>query len=275
MRHISLAFLTLAHITPPELVSAAAGAGYQGVSVLADTSILPPAMSAGPSYSLIDDPNLRHETMTRAADGGISLDMLEGILLSTSFNPDRCKAAMDMAAELGIPQIATLVVGEIEQAQVEDQLVLMCEMANERGMYVTIEFSGRSKLRSAAATAALVGSGKFPGLRMLIDTLHLGRVGDSPADVAKIPSHFIDCIQLCDGPKVSPSMEAYDHESLFERRIPGEGELPLKAVIEAVQKDALIFLEVPMKSLRDKGVSPLGQARRIMAGGKRVLESAA
>ena len=110
---------------------------------------------------------------------------------------------------------------------------------------------------------------------MLIDTLHLARVGESQADVAKIPSHFIDCIQLCDRPKVSPSMEAYDHESLFERQIPGEGELPLKDVIEAVSKEALIFLEVPTKSLRDKGVSPFEQARRIMAGGKRVLGIAA
>jgi len=61
---------------------------------------------------------------------------------------------------------------------------------------------------------------------------------------------------------------------LHERMIPGTGELPLVEMLRAVPATVVISAEVPLRSLRDAGVSDLERARRVVAGVNRILAAA-
>jgi hypothetical protein len=50
-------------------------------------------------------------------------------------------------------------------------------------------------------------------------------------------------------------MDNYMQEATFERMVPGEGELPLQDIVDALPPDIVIGLEVPQLSLAEAGVS--------------------
>jgi sugar phosphate isomerase/epimerase len=126
---------------------------------------------------------------------------------------------------------------------------------------------------SLAEAAPLVTSGRFAGLKLLIDSLHLARAGETPADVAAIDPALIGASQICDATAAWPGMDAYFHEGAHERMIPGEGELPLADFLRAIPADVMVSPEVPMKSLRDAGITVQECARRVLEGTRRVAQA--
>ncbi len=110
---------------------------------------------------------------------------------------------------------------------------------------------------------------------MLIDSLHLARAGETPADVATIDPALIGAAQICDGPAASPGLKEYYYEALFERGIPGDGELPLRAFLDVIPDDVIVSPEVPLKSLRDQGIPIQECARRAVEGTRRLQAAVA
>ena len=90
--------------------------------------------------------------------------------------------------------------------------------------------------------------------------MHLYRSGGSAADVAALDPALIGYAQLCDVPITAPH-DDYMREACFQRRAPGDGELPLAALIAALPDDVRIGLEVPMLAAADAGVKPLERLR--------------
>ena len=54
-------------------------------------------------------------------------------------------------------------------------------------------------------------------------------------------------MQLCDVP-LSGTTEDYYQEACFARRLPGEGELPLRTLLAALPKDVRVGVEIPMRA---------------------------
>src|SRR5690606_21571491 len=83
------------------------------------------------------------------------------------------------------------------------------ELARARNFELVAEFF---KLAGPVATlkdaAALATSGQFPGLKIMVDSLHLARGGETPADVAAIDPGLIGAMQICDGQLAFPGMDA-------------------------------------------------------------------
>jgi sugar phosphate isomerase/epimerase len=198
---------------------------------------------------------------------------MEGFILSPVLSLERCRMAMDITAEMGIPQVATFD-AETDSVRASEYLEALCEMAAERDLKICIEFHSRSKLRSIAAAAKLASEGRYRGLKILIDALHLARGGETPADVAQVPPALIDCVQFCDGPLLSPGGKAYGYEAMFERQVPGAGELPLVALLKSIPQEAFIYLEVPQRAAREQGLSAIERAQRAMDGMRSVIAAA-
>jgi sugar phosphate isomerase/epimerase len=270
MRHLSLGYLTVMDVTPAECVAVAADTGYQGISLAAGKSFLPPRMDLGlPLISVIEDDAMRRETLQRARDTGITLDQMEGFILWPEMDLDRCRRAMDLTAEMGIPQVASFD-ADADQARSSDHLAALCDMAAERRLSIVIEPHSRSALPSVTAGAKRIAGGKFKNLKLLVDALHLTRGKETPDDVAKV-REFIDCGQWCDGPLVSESGKAYAHEGMFERQVPGEGEFPLTDLMKVMPKEGVIYMEVPQRAAREAGVSARERARRAIDGIRNVI----
>ena len=92
MPSIALAHLTALELSPPELISVAASAGYQrvGLRLLA-------VASGAPAYPLMDDPAMLRETLERIAATGVMIADLEIVVLK----PDTDVAAFRPFLETG------------------------------------------------------------------------------------------------------------------------------------------------------------------------------
>jgi sugar phosphate isomerase/epimerase len=269
MQHISLACLTVMDVTPPEAVMIACVTGYRGVSLAAGNRFLPPGMAGYKVHSVLDDPALRRETLQQSRRTGIALDLLEGVILSPALDVRALPEVFDVMQELGIPQMATFH-ADPDRGRAQSCLAALCELAAARGITVCIEFHPDSGLRSIDEAAALIDSAHYPGLGILVDALHLARGGSTPSDVARIDPRLIACAQFCDGPATSPDRGAYRHEAMFERQIPGEGALPLIDLLGVLPENCIIYLEIPMKSFRDRGIGARDCAQRAMEGMRRL-----
>ena len=104
------------------------------------------------------------------------------------------------------------------------------------------------------AVAALEHVGR-PDFRLLIDTMHLVRSGSGAADLSALDPESIGYAQLNDT-TLAPRLENYMEEAMYERMVPGEGELPLGDILAVLPPDIVIELEVPRRSLAATQIRP-------------------
>ena len=96
------------------------------------------------------------------------------------------------------------------------------------------------------------------------------RSGGSPSSLAGLEPKLVGCVQLCDAPAVAPSADELALEARERRLLPGAGELPLEAILQAVGAGRSIDAEVPLGHAMPD-LTPLERARRIHAATARVL----
>ena len=159
---------------------------------------------------------------------------------------------------------------DTDEIRMSEYLIALCEVATSRGFVVNIEFMPLLPIfTSLAETVARLSTGKYRGLTIMLDVLHLIRSGGTVADVARA-AHLITGAQFSDGPLKAVSEDAYLRAATQERDIPGDGEFPLKDILEAIPAEAVVYLEVPKKSFKDQGLDPTERAQRIIDGMRRV-----
>jgi sugar phosphate isomerase/epimerase len=216
-------------------------------------------------FCLVSDASLRKEVMKRARELGISLDCMEGFIISPIFTLDLANTAMDAAQEMGIKRINT-VNFDTDETRMSENLTALCETAAGRGFEINIEFMPLLPLFvSLKETARRLAAAKYPRLTIMLDILHHVRSGGTVAEVAAY-AHLISGAQFSDGPLTVAGNEAYMHAATHERDIPGHGRFPLRDILKVMSPDAMIYLEVPKKSFREQGLGPTERARRLLEG---------
>jgi sugar phosphate isomerase/epimerase len=122
-------------------------------------------------------------------------------------------------------------------------------------------------LATALAAREHVGRNDF---RLLIDTMHLVRSGSGAAELAAVDPEHIGYAQLCDT-TLKRRADNYLEEAMYDRMVPGEGELPLNGILAALPPDIVIELEIPQRSLALTGVSPIDRLRPCVEAAHRLL----
>ena len=84
----------------------------------------------------------------------------------------------------------------------------------------------------------------------------------------------IGAVQISDAPATNPESD-YTYEALFDRLVPGEGELPLGELLQVLPPDIIISPEVPLQTLRKSGVPIQECVRRVIEGTRDVLRTVA
>jgi len=263
---IGLEHLTLRAEPLPVFISAAAAGGAETICL----SVEHPRLH--------DWAGLR-ETRTQLDASNISVAMGDGFLLQPQVGLDRLERNLDLLAEIGAPLANTCAYEpdpdiERDPGYIEDLLGEFCRIARTAGIGVLLEFTPLSHVPSLASAADLVQRLGQPNLQILIDTLHLARAGEGPDDLRKVDQRLIGYCQLSDGPLVSESLSAYLDEALYDREIPGQGQLPLEEELSLLPRDITISAEVPLRRLAQAGISPEERARRILDGSRSLLARA-
>jgi sugar phosphate isomerase/epimerase len=260
---ISLAYLTVDGATPDEHVEAAAAAGFDAAGL----RILPPTHLR--NYGSVVG-SRRAVAMLSAAcvKAGIRPLDAEVMSLTPETTAAELAAMVEAAAAIGFRFIQT-VIEDPEMSRAADNLARLAEAGRRSGVGVAIEFMAfrpLSTLEQALRVMSLAGGGN---MGLVIDALHLHRSGGGAAAIAALPPGAVAMVQLCDAPAVSPSPGELASEARERRLHPGEGGLPLHALLDALEDGLPLSLEVPHPSF--PGMAYPERAERAMSAFNKFL----
>jgi sugar phosphate isomerase/epimerase len=255
-RDFSLAPLSVLEVGPPALIDLAADAGFHRVGIR-----LCSPMAGGPEWPLEAGSAELRETLARMKARGVGIFDIEVVVLAEETDVRRYLPAFESAAALGARR-ACVNVDDPDRARTMDRFGALCDLAAPFGLALDIEFMiWRPIGRLEDAVAIVEGAGRANG-KVLIDALHLDRSGATPASVAALDPSLIGSVQICDAARQRPEPSAIIDEARRGRLAPGDGDLPLEALLDALPADVPLSAEVPLaRSMPD--ATPFERMRHI------------
>jgi sugar phosphate isomerase/epimerase len=223
-------------------IDAAADSGYTTISVS-------PEQYAGAKRSPA-------ELRSRLDDVGISVDVVDptlawlpGLQGSASGGLLSYQPAdlLEAAAALGAPWInaAAALPGPWSEAEITEAFAVLCASGAEVGIGVLLEFVPWSTVGDLASAARVVRASGATNAGVTFDVWHFHRGGGRIANLSEADLALVHCIQLNDAtskPTTDPMTE-----SISARLLPGDGEIPLPALLQCVLAHAatdVLSLEV-------------------------------
>jgi sugar phosphate isomerase/epimerase len=265
-QRLGLSPLGFLDLPPPDLIAVAAQAGFAAVGLRTA-----PAVPGGVAYALEDDPALLQATLDAAARWGLKIRTIEMISLSRETTAAALRPVFEAGARVGATRV--LCTGnDPDMTVVTDAFAVACQTAAAFGMGVDLEFMRFRSVQTLEQACEVVrGAGAANGA-IVLDCLHLVRSGGTAEQVAALPPGRIGNLQLCDAPAASPPAEGLATEAREDRLPPGEGDLPLAAIVAAAARVDAIDAEVPLGASH-AGLDALAKARVIHDATVRFLAS--
>ena len=222
-------------------------------------------------FSLRDDAALRREMVAAMRDRDVSISLGEGFGVRHGHDIEDRQHDLEVMAELGATRVNTITMDR-DLGRSLDQFATLAEMAAALGMETTVEFGPGLSVGDLPSAVAAVRHVGRPDFRLLIDTMHLVRTGGRAADIAALDPSLIGYVQLCDVP-VESRLPTYLEEAMYERMVPGQGELPLREILTALPPDVIVGLEVPLRSQAEAGVGPEARLRPCVDAARALLRA--
>jgi sugar phosphate isomerase/epimerase len=265
MNRLSLAPVTINELDPPALIHAAHEGGFAST----DLRVLG-APGAAPVAPVIGNRPMMAAIAAALADTGVTLFSATGVWLVPEFNLDAALPALEVAARLGATYF--LAVGnDPDEGRMTANLARLAEAAGSHRLHLALELMPYTAVNSLAKAHRVVAACGVPNLGLLIDALHLARAGGTPAEVGELPPNHIAYLQLCDAPAEVPPGLTLRQESLGARLYPGDGELPLTALMNSLPEGISIDIETPV--VADRGRIPADRARLALYATQRFLSA--
>ncbi|KWX24985.1 AP endonuclease [Mycolicibacterium wolinskyi] len=264
---LGLAPLTVLELSPPDMVSCAAAAGYHAVGLR-----LIRATADEPQRPTIGMTPLIRQTRERLDDTGIELRDIEVLRLTpTTRVRDDFEAFLETGAYLGAGEI--LVAGnDPDMSRAAANLAELAELADGYGLTPNIEPMPYNDVRDVTEAASLIERAGHRNIGLLIDPIHYYRGHNVLADLAALPASWFRYLQLCDAPTELPSStEALVYQSRVARLLPGSGGLDLLALLLAIPPHTPVSVEAPVVA---PGVPAVERAKAALHSTCRVLELA-
>ncbi|HEX7163739.1 MAG TPA: TIM barrel protein [Trebonia sp.] len=246
-----LEHLTLLDVSPPDLVTVAAQAGFDVVGLR-----ISPATDDERPWPMAPGSTMLAETAARCADTGITVLDAEAVRLGperTDFTP-----FLDTAARLGARYVNAICEDE-DLARLTDEFARLAAEARPYGIRPVVEFMAYRRVRTLAdATAVAAGSGGG----IVIDALHVQRCGVGLDALSRVDPGLVGYVQLCDAPLAAPADQVAEARSA--RLLPGDGELPLTGLLAALPDGVPVAVEAPQAGA-DAAPAPFAaRARRAL-----------
>ena len=265
----SLAHLTALSLSPPELVDAAAAAGYRYVG-LRMTKVTPQE----PHYPLAYDPALMRATKTHLAATGIEVLDIELARITSGDNPRDYLRFLEAGAELGARHVITQL-PDSDFARKTDRFAELCVLAAPLGLTIDLEFPSWTETPNLTEAVRVLRAAAQPNAGLLIDLLHFARSGSSVEELRGLPPEWFHYAHVCDAPAEIPATTAeLIHTARFERLFPGEGGIDMHGILDALPDGIPYALEIPRAMLVAQ-VGAKEHARLAIAAARRHLDHAA
>lgn len=239
MRPLGVAHLTALNLAPVELVREAARAGFASVGLR-----LHPVMPGALAYPLpIGSPTAR-ELQRVLVGEGVRVSDIEFVSLTAQLQVAECEALLAAGAELGAASL-TVSGDDGDPVRLTHTFAALCELASGYGLRVDLEFMRwRAVANLQQAVAVVAGAGQM-NAGVLVDALHLNRSGGDEQALAQVDPRYLQAVQLCDAPQLSPPEALIIQEAREGRLLPGQGALPLVALLGALPASIALSVETP------------------------------
>ncbi len=153
-----------------------------------------------------------------------------------------------------------------------EAFALLCDQAADHGLLVHLEALPWSRIANVSTAWDIVRRADRPNGGVAVDAWHFTRSGFDLDALAAVPKDRILSIQLDDGP-ATPEDDLV-LATLHARRLPGEGQFDLQALLHALAGSAApIGVEVFSDDLHALG--PIEAARRAAEAARTVLDRSA
>jgi sugar phosphate isomerase/epimerase len=249
LRLLSISHLTVLDASPPELVTAAADAGFDAVGI----RVWPAADE--PGYPMLGDTPMLRETLLRLADTGTCVLDVEVLRLRPGGRMDDALRILDAGARLQARAVL-VICNDPEENRLAERFAAVCEAAGERGLRACLEFMIFSSVKTIADAQRVLKRAGHPAGAILIDALHLQRSAGTPADVSAVAPELLPYAQVCDGPfqPILPDSAVALAEARTGRLFPCDGELPLAELLGALPAGAALAVEAPVADLAGRTI---------------------
>jgi sugar phosphate isomerase/epimerase len=240
-----------------ERVEAAARAGYKGVGLIhADMQATREKIGLKEMRRILDANGMPHvelEFITHWFSGG-ELRTASDKVRRELFEAAEALQARDVKIA---PEFDATT---IDLPHVTDSFAEICRDAARYGTKIAMEIMPFSNVRTVETARAIVEGAAQPNGGLLLDIWHIARGGIPYAKVAEIPKQYVVSVELDDAD--AEIVGTLWEDTIYERRLCGEGVLDPPAFIDAIRKtgfDSFYSVEVISKKHR---VLPLEEAAR-------------
>jgi sugar phosphate isomerase/epimerase len=238
-RLVSLAAGVLPEFSPEATIRAAAQAGFNAVGIWCDLPSWDRGRSARVAKAL--------------ADTGLCALDLEVLWFKPGEAPGTHDAMLDIALELGVRNVLC-VSSEPDIDCTKRRFEHLCGRAECGDLRVVLEFLAITEIRTLQQALEVVRDVAHPAGGILVDTLHLLRTGGAARDLRGIDRALMPYLQLCDASAAlaDGSPEGLLEDALYLRRLPGDGELPLRDILAQVDPRLPLSMEIRSRALMQR-----------------------
>jgi sugar phosphate isomerase/epimerase len=250
-RRLGLAALTCIELTPPQLVAAAAEAGYDCVGL---------RLIGIPGQTM--PPFDQRELEQRLADSGVKVLDVEIFRLDPGVDLAAFEPALAVSQRVGATEI--LVHGaDPDDARLADSFGRLCELAGRYGLRANLEPMPWVAISSVARAKRLL---QGTNAALLVDAIHFFRIDGRFDELKDAPLRYA---QFCDAHPGRPAdVQEIIRQARGDRLPPGEGALDLRGLLGALPADLPLSLEVPLA----RRMEPLQRAKLVLAATRRLLD---
>lgn len=261
---LGIAHFTCINLPPVELARLAGRTGFARVGLR-----LHPAFPGAPTYSVPAGSQEARELAAVLDGEGITVHDVEFVVIDEAFRAESLERTLADAAALGASRLS--VCGDdLDRARLVANFADLCDRAASYGLAVDLECMAWRRVGSLPVAAAVVEAAGRPNAGVLVDALHVARGGSTPDDVHAIDPSRIRHAQLCDahgqGPETPEGLVA---EARAGRLLPGEGQLPLRALVASLPPATALSVEVPMagsQSAEEHALAVFEAAQTVLSG---------
>lgn len=251
-RVVSLAAGVVLDIGPDEAVSVASTAGFDAVGVWFDPRSWTPSTTQRVRQRLDDT-------------GMVALD-IEPVIVGRG-DADAGERLIDAGIEVGAHH-ALVATGAADRAEALDVLGALAERASGSDLTLVLEYVSIFSVSTLAEAVSIVDELAAPNVGVLVDNLHHARAGGTVDEVARVVERgdgLLPYLQLADAPSAAPGdLDGLRTEAVDGRLLPGDGELPLRQMLDAVP-GVPVSLELRSSALMSRYPDPVERARAVAA----------
>ena len=266
MPPLFLAPTTLMDASALDLIEAARDAGYDGLGLRLHPS---PKL---PYHPVVGDAPLIGRMKRALSDAKLQVLDIYTYYLQPATKLDDFIPSLALGAELGAGY--ALVQGaDPDWSRLVDHFAGFCERARRFGLAASLEFVPQRDLATLGEALRLIAESGQPNAVICVDPLHLARGGGTPADLRHLDPRLLPYIQFSDGVLAAgePDLALAKRIGIGERRLPGQGTLPLAELLEIVPDDLPLSVEVARPA--NASVADAAWARTVIEETRRFIRA--